>query len=157
MRAWAWFTACQDNTDCERLSSSRPSRLALRLRSVTSKEAFFFFFLYPLDIQGHRYVSQHALREKQVSTCDGSRCTKMHPQVSSPPEPHLFGRQRRAECFGWNPAKMQAIDKIQACPPAVSKWEQYFPHAPPDVWAHLFLPCHWGHHLAETAPHTALI
>lgn len=47
MRAWAWFTACQDNTACERLSSSRPSRLALRLSSVTSKEAFFFFFSVP--------------------------------------------------------------------------------------------------------------
>lgn len=161
MRAWAWFTACQDNTACERLSSSRPSRLALRLRSGWAlwllKKHLLFFFSVP---------SWYSRSSICIPACFAGEASKHLRRiamrtdasaVSSPPEPHLFGRQRRAECFGWNPAKMQAIDKIQACPPAVSKWEQYFPHAPPDVWAHLFLPCHWGHHLAETAPHTALI
>lgn len=137
MRAWAWFTACQDNTACERLSSGRPSRLALRLRSVTSKEAFFFFFLYPLDIQGHRYVSQHALREKQVSTCDGSRCAQMHPRSPAHLSRIFLDGRGERNIFGWNPAKMQAIDKIQACPPAVSKWEQYF-HMHPQTFEHIY-------------------
>lgn len=115
MRVWAWFTACQDNTACERLSSSRPSRLALRLRSGWAlwllKKHLLFFFSVP---------SWYSRSSICIPACFAGEASKHLRRiamrtdasaVSSPPEPHLFGRQRRAECFGWNPAKMQAIDK----------------------------------------------
>ena len=136
MRVWVWFTACQDNTVHENFRSSCPSRPGCALW-LLKKQLFFFLF---------SVLSWYSRSSTCIPACIAGEASKhlrqitMHTDasaVSSPPEPHLFGRHSRPGIFGWNPAKMQAIDKIQARPPAVSKWEQYF-HMHPQTFEHIY-------------------